>query len=266
MNALTAIHIAHKYLINPTNPVTVNLIGAGGTGCRVLTELYGMNHVLLELGHAGLQVNIFDDDRVTEANLGRQLFADSEVGLYKSVALINRINRCSGNNWKALPMKFGKDNLRRLPDNGRANIFISCVDTVASRFEIADILRDFGYDRHTRNQPMYWLDFGNARYTGQAILATIGEIKQPVSQKYRTVGTLPFVTDEFRELFEAEKDNNEPSCSVAESLMKQDLCINSALASTGRSLLWQLFREGVTENRGFFLNLKEFRMTPLKVG
>ena len=68
----TKIHFTDNYLINPTNPITVNLIGAGGTGSKVLTALMEMNHSLVELGHAGLQIRLWDDDIVTNANLGRQ--------------------------------------------------------------------------------------------------------------------------------------------------------------------------------------------------
>ena len=80
------------------------------------------------------------------------------------------------------------------------------------------------------------------------------------------VSKLPLVTNEFKELLEnAEKSDNTPSCSLAEALTKQDLFINSALANLGASLLWQMFREGILLNRGFFLNLKDFRTQPLKV-
>jgi PRTRC genetic system ThiF family protein len=267
MNTLTSVHFADNYLINPTNPVTVNLIGAGGTGSQVLTALARMNHALIALGHAGLQINVYDSDTVTEANLGRQLFAGAELGMYKSVALVNRINRFFGTNWKAVTQQFTKDLLCRLPENGKANIYISCVDTVAARFDIAAALRSVvnNASRRERNQPLYWMDFGNSRYAGQVILSTIDEIRQPDSKRYRTVPVLPMVTDEFKELLEAEKDNNEPSCSLAEALDKQDLFINSALADMGASLLWNLFRDGMTENRGFFVNLKAFRSQPLKV-
>jgi PRTRC genetic system ThiF family protein len=263
MSTLTAMHIADNYLLNPTNPVTVNLIGAGGTGSQMLTALARMNHALTALGHAGLQVNLYDDDRITAANLGRQLFADAELGLYKSVALINRTNRFFGTNWKAVTRKFGCDSIQA---NGKANLYISCVDTVAARFAIAKALDSIpGQNRYERNKGLYWMDMGNARYTGQVILSTISEIKQPVSKLYRTVSVLPRITEEFKELLEAEKENNEPSCSLAEALEKQDLYINSAIANLGASLLWQLFSEGMTANRGFFINLKEFRTVPLKV-
>src|ERR1700753_2921679 len=102
MTTLTAVHIPDNYLINPPNPITVNLIGAGGTGSQMLTALARINHALLNLNHPGLMVTVFDDDKVSEANLGRQLFAETEIGFYKSVVLVNRINVFFGTSWKAV--------------------------------------------------------------------------------------------------------------------------------------------------------------------
>jgi PRTRC genetic system ThiF family protein len=110
------------------------------------------------------------------------------------------------------------------------------------------------------------MDLGNGRYSGQAILSTVQPIEQPESEQYRTVAYLPMVTEEFKELLEqSEQGDDTPSCSVAEALVKQDLFINPTLANEGASLLWQLFREGMLFNRGFFLNLNDFRTQPLKV-
>ena len=110
------------------------------------------------------------------------------------------------------------------------------------------------------------MDFGNSKDGGQVVLSILGKIEQPKSQEYQTVDSLPLVTEEFKELLlSSEQSDNTPSCSLAEALTKQDLFINSALANCGASLLWQLFREGMLFNRGFFLNLKEFRTQPLKV-
>lgn len=267
MNTLKPMHYADNYLINPTNPITINLIGAGGTGSRMLTELARMNHSLIALGHLGLQVNLFDDDVVTQANQGRQLFADAEIGLFKAVALINRTNRFFGTSWKAVTEQFSTVNLKSLPNRGKANIYISCVDTVSSRFDIATCLKDYtGNSNFQRTKSLYWLDIGNAQNTGQAILSSVGEIKQPNSNLYRTVSNLPMVTDEFKELLEVQTDNKEPSCSLAQALEKQDLFINATLASMGASLLWKLFREGMTQHRGFFLNLGNYRSEPILVG
>lgn len=262
----TAMHFAHDYLLRPYNPLTVNLIGAGGTGSQMLTALARINESLVALGHPGLQLTLYDDDTVSEANLGRQLFGVCEFGMHKAAVLINRYNRFFGTNWKAVTERFNQATVDRLPDKGCANIFISCVDTVAARYEIAAIVKAFSNARATgRNKALYWMDCGNAQYTGQAILSTVSDIPQPKSEQFTTVGSLQMVTDEFKPLLDKEVDNHEPSCSLAEALIKQDLFINAAIANMGASLLWQLFREGMIENRGFFLNLKTFTMQPVKV-
>lgn len=263
----TKVHFTDNELINPSNPIELNLIGAGGTGSQVLTALARMNHALTELNHAGLSVTLWDDDFITEANLGRQLFAESELGLHKSVALINRVNRFFGTNWKAETRKFKKNDLGKIQNSMKSTIYMSCVDSVQSRFDIAEILNELKAGRgYYRNQSKYWLDFGNSQYTGQVLLSTIGNIRQPNSEKYKTVENLPFVTEEFGELLKvSESEDDTPSCSLAEALEKQDLFINSILAQIGSSLLWNLFRNGFTENRGFFLNLKNFQSQPIKL-
>lgn len=259
------VHITDNYMINPPNPLKVIVIGAGGTGSQMLTALARINYALLNLNHPGLSVTVYDDDRISEANIGRQLFSVSEIGLHKSVALINRLNRFFGTNWKAQTHRFA-DNLYS-SDNYGANLFISCVDTAKSRFEISEVLDELNVGRnYDRERPLYWMDLGNGKDTGQVILSTIGEIKQPESEKFKTVSNLPFITEMFRDQLEsADQFDNTPSCSLAEALTKQDLFINSALANLGASLLWQLFREGMICNRGMFLNLRTFISQPLKI-
>ncbi|TSJ40914.1 PRTRC system ThiF family protein [Mucilaginibacter corticis] len=261
----TSVHITDNYIINPTNPLTVNLIGAGGTGSQMLTALARINYALLHLDHPGLSVTVYDDDRITEANIGRQLFSESEIGLHKSVTLVNRYNVFFGTNWKAKARRFGND-LYDI-DSYRANIHISCVDTAKSRFEISELLYEMNLSkRYNRDQPLYWLDLGNSKDTGQAILSTIANIRQPESEKFTTVSNLPFITEMFRdELEQADKSDNTPSCSLAEALTQQDLFINPAIAILGGELLWQLFREGMIFNRGAFIHLKNFRTQPIKL-
>jgi PRTRC genetic system ThiF family protein len=251
-------HFIAPELLNPTNPIEVCLIGAGGTGSQVLTALARMSHSLQALGHAGFQVSVWDDDIVTEANRGRQLFAECEVGLSKAAALVTRCNRFFGTGWKAVNRKFGSPSA-----NAKAAIYISCVDTAAARFEIAEVLREATGGSLYASAPRYWMDLGNGKDKGQVILSTIGKIKQPKSEKFETIDSLPFVTEEFGELLCQSDDDDLPSCSLAEALEKQDLFINSALAQMGCSLLWHLFRNGFTTSRGCFLNLAEFRATPL---
>jgi PRTRC genetic system ThiF family protein len=256
------IHYTAAELLNPANPIAVCLIGAGGTGSQVLTALARMSHSLQALGHAGLHVSLWDDDTVSEANRGRQLFAHSEVGLPKATALITRTNRFFGTDWKALNKPF-----TRATAKDRAALYISCVDTAAARFEIEQVLEDISVSNARSDVPRYWLDFGNGRDTGQVILAIIGDIKQPASSNYSPVARLPFVTEEFGELLTlSDADGDMPSCSLAEALEKQDLYINGVLAQMGCALLWGMLRNGMTHHRGFFLNLRDFRSQPIGVG
>ena len=90
-------------------------------------------------------------------------------------------------------------------------------------------------------------------------------IKQPASKKYLPVDALPLLTDEFKALLLNADITAMPGCSLAEALTKQDLFINSALANVDASLLWSIFRQGMICNRGFFLNLSEFRTQPLRI-
>ncbi|WP_413670997.1 PRTRC system ThiF family protein [Mucilaginibacter sp. Mucisp86] len=260
-----SVHIVGNEILRPYNPITVNLIGAGGTGGQVLTALARMNLSLINLGHPGLMVRLFDDDKVETANLGRQLFTTAELGQFKAVALINRINRFFGSNWKAETIRYDQHMADRNA-TASATLTISCVDKVEARFIIAKILTETVHNYHGRNRPKYWMDFGNSRTSGQVILSTLDKITQPASKQYETVDSLPLVTEEYRDLllFSEEADET-PSCSLAEALTKQDLFINSTLANYGASLLWQLFREGILFNRGCFLNLKDFISQPLKI-
>ena len=90
------VHYIDSYLMNPQHPVTVNIIGAGGTGSQVLTCMARLDVTLRALGHPGLFVTLYDPDTVTEANIGRQLFSPSELGLNKAQCLVTRINHFFG--------------------------------------------------------------------------------------------------------------------------------------------------------------------------
>lgn len=261
----TKVHFIDAYLLNPANPLTINLIGAGGTGSHMLTALLKINIALNALQRPGLSVRVFDDDIITPANKGRQLFADAEVGLHKAAALVNRVNKFAGTNWKAMLLQYNLKNFRQIHQY-KAHITISCVDKVQPRFDIAEILKKQAKTNfHNRDKACYWMDFGNSRHTGQVILSTVTKTAQPKSRKFLPVAELSQPTDEFRDLFEAVKGDDTPSCSVAEALLKQDLFINPALADLGGSILWQALSEGMIQNRGFFLNLRTLQSQPLKV-
>jgi PRTRC genetic system ThiF family protein len=265
MKPRTRAHFVDSYLRQATNPIIVNLIGVGGSGSQMLSALYRINHALLALDHPGLFVRCFDADVVTDANPGRQLFSKADTGNNKAVSLINRFNRFGGTNWKALPFHYNRTNLYHINDHRWANITISCVDDPGTRFEIADMLQEKKDNQHSLERPIYWIDFGNSRDSGQMVIATINDVQQPKSKKFEPVAHLPLITVEFKTLLENAPNNSGPSCSLAEALSQQDLFVNSALVQTGSSLIWKLFSEGVLFYRGFFQNLNNLKSNPIPV-
>lgn len=272
VSRLPRIHFTAPYLLAPTNPITVRLIGAGGTGSHMLTALVKLHAALIALEHPGLLVQLWDDDTVSQANMARQLFAPGEVGQYKAAALINRANRFMGTNWKAIPGRFTYDPGKPV-DHVGTNLTITCVDTLKARREVAAYLGDitsnakYQYSQRT-NGPgrcYYWLDSGNAQKTGQVILSTVGQHPQRKTKLFQTVARLPGLMETYENELEGTPEDTSPSCSVADALSKQDLFINSTLATMAGSLLWTMLREAQTAERGFFLNLGGFRSQPLLV-
>jgi PRTRC genetic system ThiF family protein len=256
------IHIAHTYLGEATNRITVNLAGLGGTGSHMLSCLIQIDQILKMLRKPNLVVKAFDPDEVERHNIGRQLFTKGELGMNKAVAAITRTNRYYGTNWRAFPVKF-PDGLDENIWPG-ANIIITCVDNIASRFGIRKVFpnkKDNVEGRHITVTPMYWLDIGNDRYTGQVIL---GSFSPSRSRARNHVRMLPTFAEMFPEM-EGKKDNDAPSCSAIESLQKQDLFINKLLATLAGDLLWQLMFSGVITCQGYFVNLKTGKVNPILI-
>lgn len=259
------VHYIDNYLIDPQHPVTVNLIGAGGTGSQVLTCLARLDVTLRALGHPGLSVTLYDPDIVSGTNIGRQLFSDSDIGLNKAKCLITRVNNFFGNDWRAVPGIFPTV-LKKARRDDMANITITCTDNIKSRLDLWNVLKAVpapAYRDYTT--PLYWMDFGNTRTTGQVVIGTIPKrIRQPASALYETVGSLKVITRLVKYARVKEEDSG-PSCSLAEALEKQDLFINSTLAQLGCGLLWKMFRHGMLEHHGLYLNLHTMRVNPMTV-
>jgi PRTRC genetic system ThiF family protein len=84
-------HHIHPELLR--HKVRVLVVGCGGNGSTVAAGLPYLHQALLVHGHPeGLHVTILDPDVISPTNCVRQPFSRSEVGLYKSVVLANRLN------------------------------------------------------------------------------------------------------------------------------------------------------------------------------
>lgn len=250
------VHYTHPYLLNPQHKITVNLIGLGGTGSQVLGCLARLHMALTGIGHPGIHVRAWDPDKVSPANIGRQLFFQPDIGQNKAIVLISRVNRSFGFEWEAFPSEYTKRS---------ANIHITCIDTAQGRIEIGEMLSDSQTgEPHKRN--IYWLDIGNLQKTGQVILGTAPGISvtQPKSD-HTTTTSLPNVVKFFPALSKIKEKDQGPSCSLAQALNRQDLFINSTLAQYGVNLIWKLFREGMIRYHGCYVNLDLFTVNPIRI-
>jgi PRTRC genetic system ThiF family protein len=248
-------HIARQGLL--TNKCSVILIGCGGTGSQVLSGLARLHLSLVALGHPGLSVHAYDPDTVSNSNVGRQLFAQCDVGLNKAVVLVNRLNQYYNLNWKATPSKFQGD---FSPSDG---IYISCVDTKEGRRDI----HNYFASHSNYGSPPYWLDCGNRMKDGQVCLGQPKFRNTPSKGKDHNPMRLPTITELYPEIMDTKipEPDDMPTCSLAEALEKQDLYICQTVATLALQMLWGLFRNGGLDFSAQFINLQSGRVTPLAV-
>jgi PRTRC genetic system ThiF family protein len=208
----------YKHPLEPGRPVRLHLVGVGGTGSILAHNLVRLDLAMRALGHAGFSINLWDPDVVELHNIGRQLFTEAEVGMNKAEAMATRLLNA-----------YRVDITPHASTLGLAwgDIAVGCVDTKDARKGLH------------RSSARWLFDCGNTTDTGQVLM------RHP-----DCMDTLK----EFPGLTEGEEDTT-PSCSLAESLGRQELFINSTVANACSQMLWQSFRHGGLDYRGVFINL-----------
>lgn len=216
----------------PTNrKIEIDVVGAGGTGSQVLTGLARINNAIKSCGHEhGLFVRAYDPERVGTFNVGRQLFHVNDVGQHKSEVLIRRLNLFYGLHWNWSTSKWH--------GNVHAHLVIVCIDTGKDREKMQS---------YCDPKRQFIMDCGNEQNFGQVIL---GGKDWPC----------PY---EEHPALKTSIDDAGPSCSLAESLNRQDLFVNQAIATWALHIVWQMMRYGSLDYRGVFINLKSGITNPI---
>ena len=245
---MPALHLPEAWLERPVRTV---LIGAGGTGSHLVGALMALDQALRALGHpGGLQVTVYDPDRVSSANLGRQAFWPVDLGQNKAVTLVQRANLTLGLDWVAVPHAF-RVSARTLDGY---DLILSAVDRAKVRAEIG---RRATRRRDDAARPILWLDTGNSDREAQIVVGHWRASRKTV--------WIPNVYQLYPELADlADRHPRQPSCSAAESLTRQWLPINRLVADLAQSLLWTLFRQGRLERHGAFVDLATLSVHPLR--
>lgn len=231
-------HQIHPELLR--HKVRILVVGCGGNGSAVAAGLPYLHQALLVYGHPeGLHVTLLDPDLISQTNCVRQPFSRSEIGLYKSVVIANRLNLFWGLDWEGIPECL--DGKRKITG---VDIVIGCVDTRAARAAIAKCVEDW-------SEVDYWLDLGNSADGGQFVLG------EPLNRRNRRKKIrLRTVSELFPEVIRPELDGDgQPSCSAAEALERQEPFVNPTLANHALALLARLFRYGTIDYHGAFVSL-----------
>jgi PRTRC genetic system ThiF family protein len=236
------------------SPVKILLAGVGGTGSHILTGLARMNQALKALGHPGLYVLAVDGDSVSEANVGRQLFSKADIGRNKATVLVTRLNAFFGTDWMSYPYEITKEFSN---GDGSPQIIITAVDSLKSRILFYRSAKNLTAD--------YWMDTGNTADTGQVIFGSINPVEQP--DKPGVTPYLPNAVDLYGNNLAGVrgKDDQGPSCSMAEALNRQDLFVNQMVATCALHILWQGFRYGYLTQHGAFIDMRSMTTRPLPV-
>ena len=232
-------------------PVRITMLGAGGTGGEVLYALARIAKQLAALGSPDrLHVTLIDGDVVSASNLGRQRFAECDIGHSKAHVLIQRINLFFDFDWTAVHGYWTPEEPLSPPAHA-TDLLITCVDRAQVRVALAKA----GARQYAS---CLWMDFGNDRHTGQCVLGHLG--RPPPETTLR----LPNIYDLHTELATLD-DTDTPSCSAAEALQQQDLFVNALLAEAGMSVLWKLLRHGQTDTHGVLIDVREPSVEPLAI-
>jgi PRTRC genetic system ThiF family protein len=231
-------HHIHPELLR--DRVRVLVVGCGGNGSAIAAGLPYLHQALLAYGHPeGIHVTLLDPDVISPTNCVRQPFSQSEIGLYKSVVLANRLNLFWGLDWEGIPERL--DPKRRLDG---VDIVIGCVDTRQARAAIAKCAEGL-------SEVDYWLDLGNNADSGQFVL---GEPLNRRNRRHRL--RLRTVSELFPETIQQELDEDgQPSCSAVGALERQEPFVNPTLANHALALLARLFRYGTISYHGAFIGL-----------
>jgi PRTRC genetic system ThiF family protein len=236
--------------------VEIHLVGLGGNGAQMAACLARLDLAMKALGHPyGLHVTAFDGDRVSEANVGRQVYSSADVGQLKSIVTIHRLNQFYGLDWTAQPHRYeqvGCD-ARSSPD-----LVVSCVDTRSARRAVHERLFDGG------ERGCYWLDLGNSEATAQVVLGE--KVRSSRYDQGTICPRLPCVTELFPELLDASvADDDAPSCSMRISLASQGLFVNDVAVRFAAQLLYELFSSGRIRHHGVLINLDSKRCAPIDI-
>lgn len=221
------------------NQSTIAVIGCGGTGAQVARLIARM---IFDMERRNMQsipdLLLIDPDIVEPKNIGRQLFSQAEVGEYKAVAVMRRLNAALGITCNAIPAAVEPAMVYR------AKIIVGCVDNHLAR----RVIHERAESQDFYSTTSVWIDAGNHRDSGQVL---IGSSRKPCKPDERNAyAHLPLPGCIFPSLLEPDPvvpepaegapETNKLSCAELLALGEQDLLINDWMGIVAAQYVRQL--------------------------
>ncbi|HEU4328832.1 MAG TPA: ThiF family adenylyltransferase [Roseiflexaceae bacterium] len=241
------------YIVRP-GPVTLALVGCGGTGSHIALGLARLaTH--LRAQRQELRILFIDGDTVEEKNVGRQLFTWADIGHNKASALATRYNHLFGLGIEAYPEMATVDRLAALaggkrqwrePDGRRQEtlaVLIGAVDTVTARRTLQGALRhtygqreraDQGWELVWRRHRCWdlWIDSGNHEHSGQVCVGGETEAEALAGAvRFGLCTRLPAPSLSNPDLLMATERRRREDCAAAMEDNAQSLEVNQFMAA-----------------------------------
>ena len=237
-------------------PISVTMIGVGGTGGHVAPHLYRLLYSL----ERHVKVVIADGDNVEKKNLVRQNFISPDLGRNKAQVLAERYSSAFGMEAEYIPNFIeDEEQLAELvkpwvyspgPYSYRVleglSILIGCVDNNKSRQLCHKVFK--GADS------LIYIDSGNGEYTGQVVCG----IRRKGRTYYKPIGDVyPDVLED------TDKFPTQLSCAEAAASAPQSIVANIMAASAVVSYLYNILVLGSIESRSVTFSTKTVNLKPV---
>lgn len=226
--------------IPPDRPLAVTLVGCGGTGSHLAETLARLAHHARASGAPPVYLTFVDGDTVCPKNVGRQRFAQADVGRNKAQVLAARLSSVFGLVIDAVPKMLDSTLIVDLGIAHRGptppvRVLVGCVDGAGGRQAMARALK-----HHWAN---CWLDCGNHEYQGQVCAGTTVEPAE-LTGSFALGGlctALPAPSLQFPALLEAPPPAlPRLDCATAVAENAQALQINALIATVAGQYLADL--------------------------
>lgn len=241
---------ARTVVFAPAATIALYLVGCGGTGSHLARSLA---QIAIVLGARGQKVTLtfIDPDVIEERNVPRQMFAPSEIGQPKAVALATRYSLAWGLAIRAIPEAFARDMIAH--DYATLAVVVGSVDNARARAAMSTVL-----DRRHGASSVWYLDCGNSSDAGQVLLGSAAR-RAGLRGAFHTPGVclaLPSPTLVMPDLLVArpEETSAQVSCADLVAANLQSLTINQRVAAEASSMLARFLVSGNLNRFGSFFD------------